>query len=208
MTKRNARKPATTPRPARLVPVEHKYGAVLALWATYLHLRTWGLPEYEELVPEDKKYFRALVAKGRDALFAHVEDCKRAVLRAGLGEQVRDEWLAILGMRDFDLVHGFPDTKRAKLGRMLDEMYPLLVRLDPTALPPACPAGEPVPDDLITVEIAATEYGVSRSTIRRKVRAGELRDWRPPGASRNAKVYVSRADVERFYTRRGQKPVK
>jgi hypothetical protein len=142
------------------------------------YLRCWGPPEYEELTPEDKDYFRGLVAKGRDALVNHVETCKRAVLRGGLGDQVRDEWLGIIGLSNFDLAKGFPQAKRDWLGKMIDDMYPLLVRLDPDSAPAAqAGAARPVPMDLITTEVAVAEFCTSRATIRRKVKAGALHDY-------------------------------
>jgi hypothetical protein len=58
------------------------------------------------------------------------------------------------------------------------------------------------PDDLITAEVAAVQYGITKATIRRRVKNGDFRDFRPAGAGRSAKLIVSRADLERFYTRR------
>jgi hypothetical protein len=144
---KDADKPVNAAATTKLSRVEWKHAAFQALWTTYLHLRAWGLPEYEELTPEDKAYFRGLVNKGRDALFAHIEDCKRAVLRGGLSGQVRDEWLAVIGLHDFDLVKGFPQAKRDRLGKLLDEMYPLLVRLDPDAQeePGGAEPDQPIP---------------------------------------------------------------
>jgi hypothetical protein len=189
-------KPAT---PAKLSPVQWKHAAFQALWTTYLHLRSWGLPEYEELTPTDKEYFRGLLAKGRQALFSHIEECKRAVLRGGLDDQVRDEWLGLIGLSDFDLAKGFPQAKRHLLGKILDEMWPLMVRLDPEALP----AGTgPIPNDLITTEVAISEYKTSRVTIRRKVKAGKLRDYRPPNSPANTKLLLSRAELGRLFARK------
>ena len=144
---------------------------------------------------------KGLLAKGKDAVFSHVENCKRAVLAAGLGERVKDEWLALLGFADFDLVNGFPQAKRQSLARMLDEMWPLMVRLDPGAAPSA-PSSEPVPHDLVTTEVAVSEYHTSRTTIRRKVKAGELHDHRPPDAPANSKLLLSRAELGRVFARK------
>jgi hypothetical protein len=58
------------------------------------------------------------------------------------------------------------------------------------------------PDDLVTCEIAVSEYHTSRSTIRRKVKAGELRDHRPPGSPANAKLLLSRAELDRLFARK------
>jgi len=58
------------------------------------------------------------------------------------------------------------------------------------------------PDDLVTCEVAVSEYHTSRSTIRRKVKAGELRDYRPAGAPSNAKLLLSRAELDRLFARK------
>lgn len=58
------------------------------------------------------------------------------------------------------------------------------------------------PDDLITTEIAVQEYFVSEATIRRKIKAGQLHDYRPPNAPKNSKLLLSRAEVARLYPRR------
>jgi hypothetical protein len=202
MAKAN-KKPKKDVTSTKLSPAEWKYDAFMALWETYLHLRAWGQPEYEELQPEDKRYFKGLVAKGRQALLFHLEDCKLSVVRAGLGDQVRDEWLAILGLSDFDLAKGFPTAKRERLGKMLHEMYPTLLRLDPHVTPLAgLSRSDPVPDDLITTEVAISEYATSRATIRRKIHAGELHDYRAPGLSANSKLLMSRAELGRLFARR------
>jgi len=64
---------------------------------------------------------------------------------------VRDEWLGLIGLSDFDLSKGFPQAKRDRLGRILDEMYPLLVRLDARSArgtrPRDAPTGAGVPLD-------------------------------------------------------------
>ena len=62
--------------------------------------------------------------------------------------------------------------------------------------------GGPIPDDLITTEVAISEYQTSRATIRRKVKAGELHDYRAPGSSANAKMLLSRAELARHFGRK------
>jgi len=56
-------------------------------------------------------------------------------------------------------------------------------------------------DEVITAEVAASQYGITKKTIRHRVKKGDFRDFRPAGAASNAKLVVSRADIERFYTR-------
>ena len=198
-----SKKPRKTAAPAKLSPTEYKYQAFLALWTTYLHLRAWGLPDYEELSPGDKEYFRGLVAKGRDAVFSHVEDTKRAVLAAGLGSQVHDDCLNFLGAASFDPVKGLPQALRDQLGTIMYPMYALLVRLDPDSMPAvgSAPNGK-APDDLITTEVAISEYETSRITIRRKVKEGMLHDHRPPGSPANSKLLLSRAELGRVFARK------
>lgn len=58
------------------------------------------------------------------------------------------------------------------------------------------------PDDLITTEVAISEYATSRATIRRKIKAGELRDYRPPNSPANAKLLLSRAELGRVFAHR------
>jgi len=177
---------------------ENQYDAFCALWFTYLHLRVWGLPEYDQLTLEHCRYFRKLVASGTDAVFAHVENCKRAVIAAGLGESVRDEWLCVVpGISQFDPVKGVPDAARAYMGRILDEMYPLLVRLDAARdIPP------PAPDDLCIMSVAVDQYITTRTTIRRNIRAEKLHDYREKGVARNSPILVSQAELSRLFTRR------
>jgi hypothetical protein len=55
------------------------------------------------------------------------------------------------------------------------------------------------PDDLITTEIAVRDYCVCESTIRRKVKAGKLHDYRPAGSAKNAKLLLSRAELARLF---------
>jgi hypothetical protein len=175
-------------------PQSPRYDALLALWRTYLHMRFWRLPEYEGLGPEDKEYFRQLVRDGR--LFAHVEDCKRAALAAGLGDVVKDEWLNFLSAGTITPTQGLSEADRNRLAHILDEMYPLLVRLDPDA---ACARR---PKDLIPMAVAVSEYHTSRVTIRRKIASGALHDYRTGTAARNTTILLSRAELEKAFLKK------
>jgi hypothetical protein len=62
-------------------------------------------------------------------------------------------------------------------------------------------AGEQ-PNDLITTEVAISEYATSRATIRRKIKAGKLRDYRPPNSPANSKLLLSRAELGRLFARK------
>ncbi|MCC6238756.1 MAG: hypothetical protein IT448_00425 [Phycisphaerales bacterium] len=107
-----------------------RYDALYRLWEVYLHMRAWGLPEYEGLGAAARKRFAVLVKTG--ALFTYVEDCKRDVLRAGLSAP--DAWLwPLCADRCNDGV--LPQEERDRLGRTLSEIYLQLVRLDPDANP-------------------------------------------------------------------------
>jgi len=57
------------------------------LRSLYLHMLTWGLPEYEKLDQEERERFSELVKSG--TLFAYVETQKRTVLATGLDVPVR-----------------------------------------------------------------------------------------------------------------------
>ncbi len=59
-----------------------------------------------------------------------------------------------------------------------------------------------VPDDLITMDVALAEFATAEVTIRRKIKAGELRDYRPPGAPKNSKLLLSRAELARHFGRK------
>jgi len=180
------------------VKAEHaenlRYDALCALWRTYLHMRAWGLPEYDELGPEDKECFRRLVRDGK--LFAHVEDCKRAVLAAGLGDVVKDEWLNFLAASGITPTQGLSEANRNQLGHILYEMYPLLVRLDPDAAPAR------KPKDLVPMAVAVSDYHTSRATIRRKIGSGALHDYRSGRAAKNATILLSRAELDAAFPRK------
>lgn len=59
-----------------------------------------------------------------------------------------------------------------------------------------------LPDDLITMDVALAEFETAEVTIRRKIKAGELRDYRPPGAPKNSKLLLSRAELARHFGRK------
>ena len=122
---------------------ELQYSNTLVLWRIFLHLRCWGLPEYELLDARTLPQFCGVVAKGSEAVFAFVEDAKRAVLYTGLGGLVKDDWLTFM-VPSFDPVTGVPPQARDELGRICHEMWGLLVRLDPAAAPIALDEQTPI----------------------------------------------------------------
>lgn len=58
------------------------------------------------------------------------------------------------------------------------------------------------PGDLITLQIALEEFETTEATIRRKIKAGKLHDYRPPGAPKNSKLLLSRAELARHFGRK------
>jgi hypothetical protein len=60
-------------------------------------------------------------------------------------------------------------------------------------------------NDLIAMNVALEEYDTSERTIRSKVKMGELTDHRPPDHAKNAKLVLSRSELDRFFTRRPSK---
>lgn len=109
---------------------QDQYDALYHLWEAYLHMRAWGSPDYETIREEAREQFVELVQTG--ALFTYVEDCKRDVLRAGV--EAPDHWLSVLCAARLVESEQLPQNDRDRLGRILDEMYPMLVRLDPDAM--------------------------------------------------------------------------
>jgi hypothetical protein len=59
--------------------------------------------------------------------------------------------------------------------------------------------GGETPGDLIATAVAVRDYRVSRSTLRRLVADGTIRDWRKRGHKGNAALILSRADVAAKY---------
>jgi len=109
---------------------QNQYDALYHLWETYLHMRAWGSPDYESIREEAREQFVELVQTG--ALFTYVEDCKRDVLRAGV--DAPDHWLSVLCAARLVQAEQLPESDRDRLGQILDQMYPMLVRLDPDAM--------------------------------------------------------------------------
>jgi len=58
------------------------------------------------------------------------------------------------------------------------------------------------PGDLITTAIALDEFYVSRSTLRRHVKNGTIKDWRPPGTPENSSFLLSRGQLEGHYPKK------
>ncbi len=58
------------------------------------------------------------------------------------------------------------------------------------------------PDDLVSTEVAISEYATSRATIRRMVKDGKLSDYRPPGSPKNATFRLSRAELGQLFVLR------
>jgi hypothetical protein len=122
---------------------QDQYDALYDLWQVYLHMRAWGRPEYPDLSAEAREQFTELVETR--ALFTYVEDCKRDVLRAGV--EVPDPWLNVLFAAHLTPDEPLPQAEADRLGVILAEMYPMLVRLDPDARPlrPDTDRRDPVP---------------------------------------------------------------
>jgi hypothetical protein len=61
-----------------------------------------------------------------------------------------------------------------------------------------------IPADIISSDVAITEYNVSRTTIRRAVKDGRLKDYRPEHRADNSPFQLSRAEVAARWRKRGQ----
>lgn len=114
-----------------MTQIQTQYSALYCLWEAYLHMRTWGAPEYGQMRPDAREQFTELVRTG--ALFTYVEDCKRDVLRSGI--DAPDGWLAVLCASRVVEGESLPQAERDRLGVILNEVYLALVRLDPDAHP-------------------------------------------------------------------------
>lgn len=66
-----------------------------------------------------------------------------------------------------------------------------------TTRPPQKP-----PRDLITLDVAITDYEVSRSTLQRKIHEGSLTSHRDKHLPQNSRHLIRRADIEPYYRRR------
>lgn len=121
--------------------MQSKYGALYNLWEAFLHMRAWGLPDYVGLDERARAQFAELVRTR--ALFTYVEDCKRDLLRNGV--EAPDHWLAVLCASGVAENAPLPPADGDRLGAILGEMYPMLVRLDLDAHPGASPIGDQPP---------------------------------------------------------------
>lgn len=141
-----------------------QYSALYRLWQVYLHMRAWGHPEYVELEPVAREQFTELVKTG--ALFTYVEDCKRDVLRAGVN--VPDRWFDVLCMSRLRPDQALPKADTDRIGKILDEMYPMLVRLDPDAQPSATPSTDRRADGNGGMSDAVRRAGASLEWVRKE----------------------------------------
>ena len=93
-------------------------------------MRAWGRPEYtaENLGTVETENFKDILRYGTSGLFNYVESLKSAILDAGLGGRMKDDWLAFL-VGGFDLAKGLSADNSASIGRMMEAMYPLMLKL-------------------------------------------------------------------------------
>ncbi|KKM65734.1 hypothetical protein LCGC14_1488280 [marine sediment metagenome] len=85
-----------------------------------------------------------------------------------------------------DLVQGIGETRKLRqwaLGTVLSESTDDAAR----------------PDDLITLRVAVQKFLVSRATLQRAIKSGQLRSYRLPDAADNRQHIVSGAEVARLY---------
>lgn len=143
---------------------DSRFSSLYRLWQVYLHMRAWGHPEYVDLEPEAREQFAELVKTG--ALFTFVEDCKRDVLRSGL--DVPDRWLKVLYAARIKGAGPLPKAEFDHLGAILDEMYSMLVRLDPDAQPSESPATDRPPPSRCEMSDAVRRAGASLEWVRRE----------------------------------------
>jgi hypothetical protein len=114
------------------------YSALYRLWQVYLHMRSWGRTELGVLDLVAREQFTELVTTG--VLFTYVEDCKRDVLRAGVN--LPDHCLDVLCMSRVIPGQALPKADADRLGAILNDLYPLLVRMDPDAQPSTSPSSD------------------------------------------------------------------
>lgn len=62
---------------------------------------------------------------------------------------------------------------------------------------------QPQPNDLISLLVAVKDYSVSRGTLKRMIKDGRLKSYRGRKAHTNSPHFVSRAAIEKFYTKKG-----
>jgi hypothetical protein len=58
------------------------------------------------------------------------------------------------------------------------------------------------PADTITLLVAVKEYGVSRSTLKRRIGKGEIKSYRKQNASKNSPHLIRRTEIEQYYNKR------
>jgi hypothetical protein len=104
---------------------KQQHDLLLCLWEVYLCMRTWNTSHFGDLPKEMQGDFRELVESKK--LFVTVENCKRAII--GAGAEVRDSWLSPLCAAAIERGEDIGIAQRDSLGRIMYEMYPLLVRL-------------------------------------------------------------------------------
>jgi len=104
-----------------------QYERLYGLWQAYLHMMTWGTPEYDRLDNESREDFRYLVSDG--GLFRVVEDGKRHVVETL--PDIPDSWLAPLSAGRVKNGEPLPVEDRDQLADILREIHARLVRLDP-----------------------------------------------------------------------------
>lgn len=151
-----------------------RYSSLYRLWQVYLYMRAWGRPEYDDLESEAREQFTELVTTR--ALFTYVEDCKRDVLRVGIS--VPDRWLDVLCMGRVSPGQALPTVDADHIGNILDEMYPMLVRLDPDAQPSASPSTDRRDAGTGSMSDAVRKAGASLEWVRK-----EQPDLAPDAAS-------------------------
>ena len=118
------------------------------------------------------------------------------------GETTDGKW--VRWARDGELVSRFAhydkqdclDQEKARVGNLATACRLLAELCDPSGPP------TDEPKDLITLDIASTDYVVGRSNLQRDVDGGKLKSYRPGSAPKNAKHLVSRVEVEGYYRRR------
>jgi len=82
------------------------------------------------------------------------------------------------------------------------DILPPEVPEEQEAATPKVPTTAARPDDLCSTAVAVAEFNVTRSTIRLRIKNGTLRDYRSPTRAKNAALLLSRAELNRFFTRR------
>lgn len=115
------------------------------LMRLYTHMSLWQTEPYSSLDSRDQQDFREMVKN--DTLVQTVENWKKECLR--LGVPMKDRWLWPLCAMDITPDEPLPDFRRDELRRIIDDMYPMTVRLDSAADEVKYASNEttPVPDN-------------------------------------------------------------